>query len=223
MNSKICFSSCYDLQLKFYIILAVLLLAIFSAATYAYLQRDSIIASILSEKLSEFENRRNVKVSYKSLNMQGLNGICLSEIAVVPAGCDTLSTVGSVCSEISLWELVKGRIKVSKLHIDSLSVRLTDNGKQRNFEPLFKKGVNESAKSNDNTPKKSYSERFSNMLSKIFRLVPEDFAATNIRISAQSPTYNASLMTPELKIDNNKFTFFIKCFLFFITATFRGD
>lgn len=189
----------------FYIILAVLLLAIFSAATYAYLQRDSIIASILSEKLYEFENKRKVKVSYESLNMQGLNGICLSDIAVVPAGHDTLSTVGSVCAEISLWELVKGRIKVSKLHIDSLSVRLTDNGKQRNFEPLFKKGVNESAKSNDDTPKKSYSERFSNMLSTIFRLVPEDFAATKICISAQSPTYKASLMTQEVKIDNNKF------------------
>lgn len=189
----------------FYIILAVLLLTIFSAATYAYLQRDSIIASILSEKLYEFENKRKVKVSYESLNMQGLNGICLSDIAVVPAGHDTLSTVGSVCAEISLWELVKGRIKVSKLHIDSLSVRLTDNGKQRNFEPLFKKGVNESAKSNDDTPKKSYSERFSNMLSTIFRLVPEDFAATKICISAQSPTYKASLMTQEVKIDNNKF------------------
>lgn len=190
----------------FYIILTVLLLAIFSAATYAYLQRDSIIASVLSEKLSEVEVKRNVKISYESLNMQGLNGICLSDIAVVPTGCDTLSTIGSVCAEISLWELIKGRIKVSKLHIDSLSVRLTDNGKQRNFDPLFKKGENKSVQSKDDTQKKSYSERFSNMLSTIFRLVPEDFAATNIRMSAQSPTYNATLMTPELKVDNNKFT-----------------
>ena len=196
-----------------YIISGVLLAVILSTLAYVYLQRNAIVAQIVSNKITALEKKKNLRISYGELNVQNLNGVCVSDIVIIPCQPDslpqdTLSSVASVCAEISLWELLKGNMEVQKLHINNLRVWLTDNGVSRNIDPLLPKEekTNEAAETEKEAKSKGFSERFSDMLTTFFRLIPEDFEVTDICIKAKSPSYQATLTTPEIKIDNNQFS-----------------
>ena len=167
-----------------------------------YLQRNHILERIAKDKLLPIEQTRNVSIKFKSMNLKGLDDLYINNLEITQPNDTIFLSIDKIHCNLGIFGMLRGDVVLNKLDIENLNLNAIDSCGHKNFEFLFKKKVENK---NDNEKKESIFEKFSNILTKFFDLVPEDLQIKNANIFAQKNSFKARLYFKNFKVEDNQF------------------
>ena len=168
-----------------------------------YWQRNHILERIAKVKLTKIEKSRHVNITFSKMRLDGLDDLYVSDFKIQQPGDTAFLYMGNVHCKLGIWGMMRGDVVLNELDVKHILINAIERNHHRNFEFLFRSDD----KSQDDDPKdqKSIYEKFSDMLTKVFDLVPEDLNLQDVRINAIKNNFYASLYLPDFVVDNNEF------------------
>ncbi|WP_281227205.1 transglycosylase domain-containing protein [Flavobacterium aquiphilum] len=154
------------------IIVVLLLLTIIGLFSF----RENLLHQIIAKTSITMESDYNSKFSVKKASFDGLAGVDLTDITLVPKNADTLFKIQKMKTSVNLWRLLLGDVQLGTLEIKNGYVQLTKKGNIKNFAAFLKKDKSEPV----STKKRDYAEFAYRIISKVLNLVPTDMTMQNL-------------------------------------------
>jgi len=143
-----------------------------------FIFRDALLQQTITKAKNKIDKEYNCTFTVKEAKFDGITGIDLSEIALVPKNADTIFSIQKMKTSVSFWHLLVGKIQLGTLMVNDGFVQLIKNEKGKNFQAfLNKKKENTSEIS---TEKRDYAELAYNIISKALNLIPTDMKLENL-------------------------------------------
>lgn len=143
-----------------------------------FIFRDSLLQKAIAKASNKIDKEYNCTFSVKEAKFDGITGIDLSEIALVPQNADTLFSIQKMKTSVSFWHLLVGEIQLGTLKVNNGFVQLINNKKGKNFQAFInKKNENSTEKKAE---KRNYAELAHNIISKALNLIPTDMKLENL-------------------------------------------
>ena len=101
---------------KALLILALVLVVLFLGL---YFFRDSLLKQAIAKVTLKMNTEYDSKFSVKSASFEGLSGIKLTDVILVPNNADTLCHIQKIETSISLSNLLIGDVQVGTLKINN--------------------------------------------------------------------------------------------------------
>ena len=120
--------------LKALLILALVLVVLFLGL---YFFRDSLLKQAIAKVTLKMNTEYDSKFSVKSASFEGLSGIKLTDVILVPNNADTLCHIHKIETSISLSNLLIGDVQVGTLKINDGYIQLVKKGKVSNFDAFL--------------------------------------------------------------------------------------
>jgi len=156
-------------------IIAAVILLLFIAF---FIFRDSILQKAIVKISTKIERDYNSTFTVKEAHFQGLTGVDLTEITLVPKGADTLFKIRKMKTSVGFWPLLAGNLQLGTLEIKDGFVQLVTNEKGKNFEAFLKKKDPKAASLPQE--KRDYAEFAYRLISKALNLIPTDMSLENL-------------------------------------------
>ena len=182
---------------KALLILASVLVVLFLGF---YIFRDSLLKQAIVKVTNKMNTEYNSTFSVKSASFNGLSGIKLTDVILVPKNADTLCHILKIETSISLANLLIGDIQVGTLHINNGYIQLVKKGNIRNFDAFLKKDKADS----DKNEKRKYATFAYRIISKLLNLVPTDMKLENLNFRIDDNGKKASIAINKLVLDNKQ-------------------
>ncbi len=182
------------LALKIVIVIFILLLLGFFVFRNAFLQ-EAIVK--ITTKL---ETQYDCKFAVKEASFDGINGVNLSEIVLVPKNADTLFSIQKMKTSVSFWHLLFGDVQLGTLEIKNGFVQLVKNENGKNFEAFLKKDT-DTAKV---TEKKDYAVWAYHLISKALNLIPTDMSIENLSFRLDDNGKKATILFQNLRLEDKQ-------------------
>ncbi|KIO50580.1 transglycosylase domain-containing protein [Flavobacterium hibernum] len=182
---------------KALLILASVLVVLFLGF---YIFRDSLLKQAIVKVTNKMNTEYNSTFSVKSASFDGLSGIKLTDVILVPKNADTLCHIHKIETSISLANLLIGDIQVGTLHINNGYIQLVKKGNIRNFDAFLKKDKADS----DKNEKRKYATFAYRIISKLLNLVPTDMKLENLNFRIDDNGKKASIAINKLVLDNKQ-------------------
>ena len=182
---------------KVLLILAVIVAVLFSGF---YFFRNSLLKQAIAKVTVKMNTEYNSKFSVKSAAFDGLSGIRLTDVILVPHNADTLCHIQKIETSISLSNLLVGDVQVGTLKINEGYIQLVKKGKVRNFDSFLKKDKSDS----DSNEKRKYATFAYRIISKLLNLVPTDMNLENLKFKIDDNGKKASIAISKLVLINKQ-------------------
>lgn len=157
---------------KIMLALFVLLVVLF------FIFRDALLQQAIIKASKKIDKEYRCSFTVKEAKFEGITGIDLSEIALVPKNADTIFSITKMKTSVSFWHLLIGKIQLGTLKVNDGFVQLINNEKGKNFQAfLNKKKENTTEVSIE---KRDYAELAYNIISKALNLIPTDMKLENL-------------------------------------------
>ena len=182
---------------KALLILVIVLVVLFLGF---YIFRDSLLKQAIVKVTNKMNTEYNSTFSVKSASFNGLSGIKLTDVILVPKNADTLCHIHKIETSISLANLLIGDIQVGTLHINNGYIQLVKKGNIRNFDAFLKKDKADS----DKNEKRKYATFAYRIISKLLNLVPTDMKLENLNFRIDDNGKKASIAINKLVLDNKQ-------------------
>ena len=182
---------------KVLLILAVIVAVLFSGF---YFFRNSLLKQAIAKVTVKMNTEYNSKFSVKSAAFDGLSGIRLTDVILVPHNADTLCHIQKIETSISLSNLLVGDVQVGTLKINEGYIQLVKKGKVRNFDSFLKKDKSDS----DTNEKRKYATFAYRIISKLLNLVPTDMKLENLKFKIDDNGKKASIAISKLVLINKQ-------------------
>ncbi|MBC7438480.1 MAG: transglycosylase domain-containing protein, partial [Flavobacterium sp.] len=143
-----------------------------------FIFRDSLLQQAIAKASNKIDKEYNCTFSVKEAKFDGITGIDLSEIALVPKNADTLFRIQKMKTSVSFWHLMVGKIQLGTLKVSNGFVQLINNEKGKNFQAFINK--KKKSTSENTTEKRNYAELAYNIISKALNLIPTDMKLENL-------------------------------------------
>ena len=143
-----------------------------------FIFRDSLLQQAIAKASMKIDKEYNCTFSVKEAKFDGITGIDLSEIALVPKNADTLFRIQKMKTSVSFWHLMVGKIQLGTLKVSNGFVQLINNKKGKNFQAFINKKNENSAEKK--AEKRNYAELAYNIISKALNLIPTDMKLENL-------------------------------------------
>ena len=183
--------------LKALLILALVLVVLFLGL---YFFRDSLLKQAIAKVTLKMNTEYNSTFSVKSASFEGLSGIKLTDVVLVPQNADTLCHIHKIETSISLSNLLIGDVQVGTLKINDGYIQLVKKGKVRNFDAFLKRDKSDS----DTNEKRKYATFAYQIISKLLNLVPTDMKLENLNFKIDDNGKKASIAINKLVLDNKQ-------------------
>ena len=141
-----------------------------------YLFRNLLLKQAIAKVTHKMSVDYNSAFSVKSASFEGLSGIKLTDVILVPKNADTLFNIKKIETSISISNLLIGNIQVGTLKINEGFVQLVKKGKVRNFDAFLKKDKADT----DTNEKRKYATFAYRIISKLLNLIPTDMKLENL-------------------------------------------
>ncbi|WP_264535508.1 transglycosylase domain-containing protein [Flavobacterium sp. N1736] len=185
---------------KIYKALLILLLVLGVLFLGLYFFRDSLLKQAIAKVTLKMNMEYNSTFSVKSASFEGLSGIKLTDVILVPKNADTLCHIQKIETSISLSNLLIGDVQVGTLKINNGYIQLVKKGKVRNFDAFLKKDKSDS----DKNEKRKYATFVYRIISKLLNLVPTDMKLENLNFKIDDNGKKASIAINKLVLDNKQ-------------------
>lgn len=185
---------------KIYKALLVLVLVIAVLFLGLYFFRDSLLKQAIAKVTLKMNTEYDSKFSVKSASFEGLSGIKLTDVVLVPKNADTLCHIQKIETSVSLSSLLIGDVQVGTLKINNGYIQLVKKGKVRNFDAFLKKDKSDS----DTNEKRKYATFAYRIISKLLNLVPTDMKLENLDFKIDDNGKKASIAINKLILDNKQ-------------------
>jgi hypothetical protein len=107
-----------------FVLLAVMIIAF-------YIFRDAVLQQTIAKVSNEMEVDYNSSFTIKKASFDGLSGLNLTEIILVPKNRDTLFKIQKLKTSVNLWHLITGDVQLGTLEVQNGFVQLVKKGKLR--------------------------------------------------------------------------------------------
>ena len=169
-------------------------------ALYSF--RNSLLKQAIAKVTHKMAVDYNSDFSIKEASFDGLSGVKLTDIVLVPKNADTLFNIKKVETTISLSNLLIGDVQLGTLKINDGYIQLVKKGKIRNFDAFLKKKDTEE-KSDE---KRKYADVAYNIITKLLNLVPTDMKLENLNFKIDDNGKKATIAIDKLVLNNKQLT-----------------
>ena len=180
------------------ILIFLFVLAMLSLGLYFF--RDSLLKQAIAKVTLKMNTEYDSKFSVKSATFEGLSGIKLTDVILVPKNADTLCHIQKIETSISLSSLLIGDVQVGTLKINNGYIQLVKKGKVRNFDAFLKRDKSDT----DKNEKRKYATFAYRIISKLLNLVPTDMKLENLNFKIDDNGKKASIAINKLVLDNKQ-------------------
>lgn len=158
---------------------SIALLVLFALAfTGLFIFRDSLLQKVITKAENRFDAEYNCTLSIKKAQFDGLNGVSLHDIILVPKQADTLLSIEKVTTTVNLFQLFTGDIQLQELEMKNGFIQLVKNEKGRNFDAFLKWEKED----NPENEKKNYAKLAYRLLTKALNLIPTNMTLQNLSL-----------------------------------------
>ena len=182
---------------KALLILALVLVVLFLGF---YFFRDSLLKQAIAKVTHKMNTEYNSTFSVKSASFDGLSGIKLTNVILVPKNADTLCHIQKIETSISLANLLIGDVQIGTLKVNNGYIQLVKKGNVRNFDAFLKKDKSDS----DKNEKRKYASFAYRIISKLLNLVPTDMKLENLNFRIDDNGKKTSVAINKLVLDNKQ-------------------
>ena len=168
----------------------------------AYFYRDTILKTVLSKIENKFLVDYNCTFSVKEANFDGLSGVSLSQICLIPQNKDTLLYVEKIKTKFNFMQLVTGDLQLNELEFKNGFVQLIKNENGRNFDAFIKSKSKDSLEKS--SEKRNYAEFAYNIINKSLNLFPEKIRLENLSFRLDDLGKKVTLKTSKLTLQNHQ-------------------
>lgn len=165
-----------------------------------YFFRDALLKKAIAKVTEKMNTEYNSTFSVKSASFDGLSGIKLTDIILVPKQADTLCHIQKIETSISLSHLLLGEVQVGTLQVRNGFIQLVKKGNVKNFDAFLKKdkadtGLNE---------KRKYASFAYRIISKVLNLIPTDMNLENLSFKIDDNGKKAVIGINKLVLNNKQ-------------------
>ncbi|NRT16294.1 hypothetical protein HNP99_002658 [Flavobacterium sp. 28A] len=184
---------------KIKISLTILVLMLLALFTGFIIFRDTLLQQAIQKVSSKLDQKYNSKFTVEKAEFNGLTGIKLTKITLVPKDADTLFDIQKMETSINFWHLFSGDIQLGTLKINNGLVQLIQKGDRKNFAAFLKKDSSEVA-TND---KRDYAVFAYRIISKVLNLIPTDMKIENLKFKIDDNGKKAFIDIQDLVLANS--------------------
>lgn len=183
------------------IMLLAVLTAIFLVLSIAFFVfRDSLLQQAITKVSTKMEQRYDSKLSVKKASFEGLSGVALTEVTLLPKNADTLFRIKKMKTSVSVWHLFLGEVQLGTLEIQNGLVQLVQKGKVKNFAAFLKKENKEPT----NRGKRDYAAFAYRIISKALNLIPTDMRIENLTFKLDDNGKKATIDIKKLTLSDKE-------------------
>lgn len=146
--------------------------------TGLFIFRNTLLQKAITKAEAKLDTEYNCVLTIKEASFDGLTGVSLQNIVLVPKKADTLLAVEKIKTKVSLFQLLTGDIQLQQLEMNNGFIQLVKNKNGRNFDAFLKK---EKEDKNDNE-KRNYAKLAYRLLTKALNLVPTNMRLQNLSL-----------------------------------------
>jgi hypothetical protein len=164
--------------------------------------RNAILKEVLSKAENKFKQEYNADFSIKEAKFDGLSGLSISEVTIVPRNADTLVSIQKIKTEVNIIQLISGGVQIENLELKNGFVQLVKNKNGRNFDAFLKSNSEES----DPSEKPDYADFANTIISKILNYIPTKMNLDNVSLRIDDMGKKITLKTDKLSLNNQQLT-----------------
>ena len=153
-------------------------LAVFIALSFVmlFVFRETLLEKAIAKIENKLATEYQTKLTIEKAQFDGLSGIELQKINLVPNQADTLLSVEKIKTKINLLKLIIGTVQLEGLEMNNGFVQLVKNKNGRNFDAFIKRNKSDTSTSEN----RNYAKTAYRLLSKILALVPTEMHLENL-------------------------------------------
>lgn len=182
------------LALKIVIVFFTLLLIAF------FVFRNALLQEAIGKITTKLDTQYDCKFAVKEASFDGITGVNLSEIVLVPKNADTLFSIQKMKTSVSFWHLLLGDVQLGTLEIKNGFVQLVKNENGKNFEAFLKKDI-DTTKAKE---KRDYAEWAYHLISKALNLIPTDMSIENLSFRLDDNGKKATILFQKLRLEDKQ-------------------
>ena len=160
--------------------------------------RESLLKEAIAKVTAKMERDYDAKLSIKTAEFDGLTGIKITNITLVPKNADTLFDIQKLSTSIRFMPLFVGDIQIGTLFIENGLVQLTKKGNRKNFSAFLKKEKNPT--DSGEKQKRDYADLAYKLISKGLNLVPTDMEIKNLTFKLDDNGKKAKINLQKLRL-----------------------
>lgn len=165
-----------------------------------YLFRDAVLQQTIAKVSHEMKMGYNSTFTIKKASFDGLSGLNLTEIALVPKNADTLFKIKKLKTSVNLWHLITGDLQLGTLEVQNGFIQLVKKGKKGNYDTFLKRD-NQTPVQNE---KRDYAQFAYRIISKVLNLVPTDMILNNLSIRINDNEKKTNINFQKLRLVNKQ-------------------
>jgi hypothetical protein len=184
---------------KLFLFLKILGIVLTLAFIGLYAFRGVLLKQAVSKIETKLDQQYNCRFSIKNAAFEGISGITLSEILLVPKQADTLLSIEKIETKINLLQLLTGDIQLENLEMTNGFIQLIKNKNGRNFDAFLRHD-----QENQTNEKRNYAKLAYRLLSKALNLVPTDMQLENISLRMDDMGRKVTMKMHDLQLKNHQ-------------------
>ncbi|RTY81966.1 glycosyl transferase [Flavobacterium sp. ZB4P23] len=165
-----------------------------------YLFRDAVLQQTIAKVSHEMKMDYNSTFTIKKASFEGLSGLNLTEIILVPKNADTLFKIKKLKTSVNLWHLTTGDLQLGTLEVQNGFIQLVKKGKKGNYDAFLKRD-NQTPVQNE---KRDYAQFAYRIISKVLNLVPTDMILNNLSIRINDNEKKTNINFQKLRLVNKQ-------------------
>ena len=185
---------------KIFLILKILIAVILIAIIGVFCFRETLLQQAIAKTAKKIKTDYNSEFVVKKAGFEGLSGVNLTDITLVPKNADTLFRIQKMRTSVNIWRLLLGDVQLGTLEVKNGYIQLTQKGNIKNFAAFLKRNKSEE----NSTNKKDYASFAYRIISKVLNLIPTDMEVENLKFKLDDNGKKATIDIKKLVLLNKE-------------------
>lgn len=165
-----------------------------------FLFRQNILDNSIEKIKGKLNQKYYCELQIKNAHFEGISGLELEEIILIPKQKDTLIKIKRLQTKISLFKLLTGKIQLNELHLEGGFLQGVKNQKGKNFDSFLK---NKKVKNQEYlNSKPNYGQKIYQLLDVLLLLIPTDLHIKQFAIIIKDLDNQVSLNIQDITLDH---------------------
>ncbi|HEU0137512.1 MAG TPA: transglycosylase domain-containing protein [Flavobacterium sp.] len=167
-----------------------------------FIFRESLLQTAISKVSDKMRRDYQSEFTIKEAHFDGLSGVSMREIALVPQNGDTLFRVSSMKTSINFWRLFIGDIQLGTLFIEDGFIHLIKNKNGSNYEAFVRQ--QQKSEVEESNEKGNIARRAYRILNTALDLIPIDMHVENVSLMLDNNGRKITLALRQLELVDKK-------------------